>query len=66
MIDRPAAIESPCIKVCAMEPATGLCRGCGRSLDEIAAWTAMPQAARARVMADLPGRLARMAAGRAR
>lgn len=31
-------IESPCINVCKMDDATGLCQGCYRSLDEIAAW----------------------------
>ncbi|WP_103173389.1 DUF1289 domain-containing protein [Paracoccus sp. SY] len=30
-------IESPCIKVCVIDPATRLCTGCWRSLDEIAA-----------------------------
>lgn len=29
---------SPCIKVCTVDPATRLCAGCGRTLDEIAAW----------------------------
>ena len=31
------SIESPCIKVCAVDPRSGLCLGCGRSLAEIAA-----------------------------
>ena len=31
---------SPCIKVCVIDPASGLCTGCWRSLDEIAAWRA--------------------------
>lgn len=31
-------IESPCIKVCKLDQATGLCTGCLRSLDEIRAW----------------------------
>ena len=32
-------IPSPCIAVCTMHPTTGLCEGCWRSLDEIAAWS---------------------------
>jgi predicted Fe-S protein YdhL (DUF1289 family) len=34
-------IESPCIKVCVMNDATGLCRGCHRTLEEIARWSHM-------------------------
>lgn len=33
-----ASIESPCIKVCKLDPATDLCTGCLRSLAEIRAW----------------------------
>jgi len=29
-----------------MDPATGLCTGCGRTLDEITAWTRMTEAER--------------------
>jgi predicted Fe-S protein YdhL (DUF1289 family) len=29
---------SPCIGICRIEPATGWCRGCLRTLDEIADW----------------------------
>jgi predicted Fe-S protein YdhL (DUF1289 family) len=32
-----AAIASPCIAVCRLA-ADGICEGCGRSIDEIAAW----------------------------
>jgi predicted Fe-S protein YdhL (DUF1289 family) len=31
-------IPSPCVNVCQMDPETGLCRGCLRTLDEIAGW----------------------------
>ncbi|SAK88514.1 dehydratase [Caballeronia arationis] len=31
---------SPCIDVCRMNPATGFCEGCWRTIDEIAAWAA--------------------------
>jgi len=50
-------IESPCIKVCVMDPANGLCSGCGRTLDEIARWGGMSEAERAAIMATLPQRL---------
>ncbi len=31
-------LVSPCVGVCTLDPASGLCRGCFRNLDEIAAW----------------------------
>lgn len=30
---------SPCIQVCRIDPASGICRGCLRTLDEIAGWS---------------------------
>ncbi|MDP3135080.1 MAG: YbaK/EbsC family protein [Burkholderiaceae bacterium] len=35
------AQPSPCVSVCHMDPASGLCEGCYRTLDEIAAWSTM-------------------------
>jgi predicted Fe-S protein YdhL (DUF1289 family) len=32
------SVPSPCLSVCQMDAHTGLCQGCWRSLDEIAAW----------------------------
>ena len=52
------AIETPCINVCAIDPASRLCTGCGRTLAEVAGWTAMSPRDRRRIMQDLPGRLA--------
>lgn len=49
-----AAIETPCVKVCVVEQRSGLCLGCGRSLAEIAGWTAYTPAERSRIMAELP------------
>jgi predicted Fe-S protein YdhL (DUF1289 family) len=34
-------VPSPCISVCTMELGRGLCRGCLRTLDEIADWSTM-------------------------
>ena len=51
-------MESPCVKICLYEPGAGLCRGCGRTLEEIAGWTAMSDAERRRIMDALPARLA--------
>jgi len=30
--------QSPCISVCTMDDATGLCQGCYRTLEEIQQW----------------------------
>jgi predicted Fe-S protein YdhL (DUF1289 family) len=55
----PTEIVSPCVNVCAIDPATGLCSGCGRTLDEIARWAAMSDRERDRVMRELPERRTR-------
>ena len=34
-------VPSPCVQVCQMDPASGFCRGCGRTLQEIADWLEM-------------------------
>ncbi|HET8830586.1 MAG TPA: DUF1289 domain-containing protein, partial [Casimicrobiaceae bacterium] len=39
-------IASPCISVCRIDDATALCVGCLRTLDEIAAWGTLDNAAR--------------------
>lgn len=39
-----------------MDPESGLCRGCYRTLAEIARWAELSDAERARVMAALPSR----------
>ena len=51
-------ISTPCVKVCVIDPRSALCVGCGRSLAEIAAWSAMSEAERGVVMAGLGERLA--------
>lgn len=34
-------VPSPCISVCQMDPATQLCSGCYRTLEEIATWSTL-------------------------
>jgi len=31
-------VPSPCTRVCVIDPASGLCRGCRRTIDEITDW----------------------------
>ena len=38
---KPHELPSPCISVCRMEIASGLCQGCLRTLDEIRAWSTL-------------------------
>ena len=48
-------VSTPCVKECVIG-ADGLCRGCGRSLQEIVDWARMAEPARRAVMAVLPAR----------
>lgn len=56
----PRPIASPCVMVCTVDGASGLCLGCFRTLPEIATWSRMTDAARAAVMSELDGRKARV------
>jgi predicted Fe-S protein YdhL (DUF1289 family) len=58
-------IESPCNKVCVVDPVSALCIGCGRSLAEIEGWLRLLPEQRTRVMAELPQRLSMLARHRA-
>jgi len=58
--DMTEAIESPCILVCAIEPTSGHCYGCGRTGDEIAAWGLFSPEVRRAVMEELPARVAKL------
>jgi predicted Fe-S protein YdhL (DUF1289 family) len=53
-------MESPCVKICTYDPGARLCRGCGRTLEEIGAWSSMSEGGRKDVMENLPERLRRM------
>ncbi len=52
------AVASPCINVCRMDPASDLCVGCARTIDEIAAWSALDAAARRLVLMRIAQRRA--------
>jgi hypothetical protein len=47
---------SPCVSICILDPETELCRGCYRTIDEIAGWQAMDKAARSAVLARIAER----------
>jgi predicted Fe-S protein YdhL (DUF1289 family) len=52
----PRSIATPCIKVCIVDGASGLCLGCWRTLSEIGGWSGLTDAERAAIMTELPGR----------
>jgi len=56
----PAAIKTPCVKVCVVDGESGLCLGCFRQLSEVAGWARLTDDERDAIMADLPGRRARI------
>ena len=51
-------VESPCVKICVVEPETGFCIGCGRTRMEIGSWLGMSPEDRRTIMATLPERVA--------
>jgi uncharacterized protein len=52
-----AAIATPCVQICVVDPLSALCIGCGRSVAEIAAWGAMTDSERTAIMRRLGERL---------
>lgn len=51
-------MDSPCINICMVDPQSGLCLGCGRTLEEIACWASISDLERERIMKVLPERMA--------
>ena len=56
----PKAVATPCIKVCVVDGASGLCLGCYRTLGEIGGWSGLNDQQRAEIMTELPGRRERI------
>jgi predicted Fe-S protein YdhL (DUF1289 family) len=51
-------VPSPCISICTINPASQLCEGCLRTLDEIADWSKMSNADKRVVWARIDERTA--------
>jgi uncharacterized protein len=49
-------VPSPCISVCTIDQVTGVCAGCFRTLDEIAAWSVLDDVRKREVWQALPAR----------
>jgi uncharacterized protein len=52
-------VPSPCVSICVIDPPTGLCAGCFRTLDEIAGWIDLSVEERRTLLAALPERRSR-------
>jgi uncharacterized protein len=50
---------SPCTAVCVLDSDSGYCRGCFRTITEIAAWGSLGRAEKQRILGELPARRAR-------
>lgn len=55
-------VPSPCLSVCRMDTSSSLCAGCFRTIEEIAAWSRMDDAAKRAVWLLLAQRAAFTAA----
>jgi uncharacterized protein len=53
-----AAANSPCVKICVLDPERRICVGCGRTMAEIGGWLRMSDAERIAVKRELGPRLA--------
>jgi len=53
-------VASPCRNICRMDEPSGLCVGCGRTLDEVALWSVLDDDDKRAVWALLPERMARL------
>jgi uncharacterized protein len=53
VISTDADPASPCLGICLMDPATRMCRGCLRTVDEIRAWYDATAAEKRAILARL-------------
>ena len=51
-------VPSPCVSVCTMNAATEYCDGCLRTVEEIAAWSVLPDSAKKQIWSLLEQRAA--------
>ncbi|MDP3550411.1 MAG: DUF1289 domain-containing protein [Novosphingobium sp.] len=53
---RESEPTSPCTGICTINPVRDLCRGCLRTLDEIAAWSSASAARKRAILAEVARR----------
>ncbi|MEZ5815709.1 MAG: DUF1289 domain-containing protein [Hyphomicrobiaceae bacterium] len=54
-------IETPCVGICNLDARSGLCIGCGRSLEQIAGWARLAPERRREIMDEIESRRRRVA-----
>jgi uncharacterized protein len=59
-------VASPCLGICIVDPATRQCRGCLRTVDEIAAWYEAAPAEKRALLETLAARRTALTAKAAR
>ena len=57
-------VLSPCVSVCEMDEARGLCRGCLRTLEEISGWLQYSPAEKRAVLERIEQRKAEITEGK--
>lgn len=56
-------VPSPCTSVCRMDPRSGWCEGCARTISEIAAWASLSDDAKREIWKQLDERRALLGEG---
>ena len=59
---KDSEVASPCVRNCCLDPESGWCMGCGRTIEEITGWMAASSDERRAILARLPDRNATLAA----
>ena len=47
------SVPSPCINLCRMDPKSGLCEGCYRTIDEIVQWSTATEETKRKVWVEI-------------
>jgi|GEM_PF-157653 len=55
-LDAQSPVVSPCISICVIDEDSGLCKGCWRTRDEIAGWSAASDPERLAILDRLKAR----------
>jgi predicted Fe-S protein YdhL (DUF1289 family) len=51
-------VPSPCVRICVVDEARDICRGCYRTLDEISRWAGLSRSQKLALLEDLARRRA--------
>ncbi|MSR13574.1 MAG: DUF1289 domain-containing protein [Gammaproteobacteria bacterium] len=47
-------METPCLSICKIDRASGVCTGCKRTIQEVASWLHYTDEQRRKIMEELP------------